>query len=47
MQADDVILGSGLAGSAIAYRLREAAKRVIVIEQVGIKAGPCITKPAS
>jgi choline dehydrogenase len=46
MQADDVIVGAGLAGSAMTYRLGEAGKRVIVIEQVGLEAGPFITSPA-
>jgi|GEM_PF-2233155 len=46
MQADDVIIGAGLAGSAMAYRLGEASKRVIVIEQVGSDAGPFIKSPA-
>jgi choline dehydrogenase len=46
MQADDVIIEAGLAGSAMAYRLGEAGRRVIVIEQGGPDAGPCITSPA-
>ena len=39
MQADYVIIGSGSAGSTMAYRLGEAGKRVIVIEQGGSDAG--------
>ncbi len=47
MQADYVIIGSGSAGSTIAYRLAEAGKRVIVIEQGGSDAGPFIQMPAA
>ena len=47
MQADYVIIGSGSAGSAMAYRLGEAGKRVIVIEQGGSDAGPFIQMPAA
>ncbi len=47
MQADYVIIGSGSAGSTIAYRLAEAGKRVIVIEQGGTDAGPFIQMPAA
>ena len=47
MQADYVIIGSGSAGSTIAYRLAAAGKRVIVIEQGGSDAGPCIQMPAA
>jgi choline dehydrogenase len=47
MKADYVIIGSGSAGSAMAYRLGEAGKRVIVIEQGGSDAGPFIQMPAA
>lgn len=47
MTADYVIIGSGSAGSAIAYRLGEAGKRVIVIEQGGTDMGPFIQMPAA
>lgn len=47
MQADYVIIGSGSAGSTIAYRLAEAGKRVIIIEQGGSDAGPFIQMPAA
>jgi choline dehydrogenase len=47
MTADYVIIGSGSAGSAIAYRLGEAGKRVVVIEQGGTDAGPFIQMPAA
>ncbi|MEO5620748.1 MAG: choline dehydrogenase [Cypionkella sp.] len=47
MQADYVIIGSGSAGAAIAYRLGEAGKRVIVIEQGGSDFGPFIQMPAA
>lgn len=46
MQADDVFIVAGLAGSAVAYRLGETSSRVIVIEQGGLDAGPFITFPA-
>lgn len=47
MTADYVIIGSGSAGSAMAYRLAEAGKRVVVIEQGGTDAGPFIQMPAA
>lgn len=47
MQAEYVIIGSGSAGSAIAYRLAEAGKRVTVIEQGGSDRGPFIQMPAA
>nr|WP_321982586.1 choline dehydrogenase [uncultured Cohaesibacter sp.] len=47
MQADYVIIGSGSAGSATAYRLAEAGKSVIVIEQGGTDIGPFIQMPAA
>ncbi len=47
MQADYVIIGSGSAGSALAYRLGEAGHRVLVIEAGGTDAGPFIQMPAA
>ena len=47
MTADYVIIGSGSAGSAIAYRLGEAGKKVVVIEQGGTDMGPFIQMPAA
>ncbi len=47
MTADYVIIGSGSAGSAMAYRLGEAGKTVVVIEQGGTDAGPFIQMPAA
>ena len=47
MTADYVIIGSGSAGSALAYRLGEAGHRVVVIEQGGSDAGPFIQMPAA
>lgn len=47
MQADYVIVGAGSAGCAIAYRLAEAGKTVIVIEHGGTDMGPLIQMPAA
>ncbi|WP_284164271.1 choline dehydrogenase [Frigidibacter sp. SD6-1] len=47
MMADYVIVGAGSAGCAMAYRLTEAGKRVIVIEHGGTDAGPFIQMPAA
>lgn len=47
MQADYVIVGAGSAGCAIAYRLAEAGKDVLVIEHGGSDAGPFIQMPAA
>ena len=47
MQADYVIIGSGSAGATMAYRLSEAGKTVVVIEQGGSDAGPFIQMPAA
>lgn len=47
MQADYVIVGSGSAGSALAFRLSEAGRSVIVIEAGGSDAGPLIQMPAA
>ena len=48
MQADFVIVGSGSAGSAMAYRLSEDGKHsVIVLEFGGSDFGPFIQMPAA
>jgi len=47
MQADYVIVGAGSAGCAMAYRLAEAGKRVLVIEHGGTDAGPFIQMPGA
>jgi choline dehydrogenase len=47
MHADYVIVGAGSGGSALAYRLAEAGKRVIVIEHGGSDAGPFIQMPGA
>ena len=46
--ADYVIIGSGSAGSALAYRLSEDGKySVLVLEYGGTDAGPLIQMPAA
>ena len=45
--ADYVIIGSGSAGSALAARLGEAGRSVVVIEEGGTDAGPFINMPAA
>lgn len=47
MEADYVIVGSGSAGSALAYRLGEAGHSVLVIEFGGSDWGPFIQMPAA
>ena len=48
MQADYVIIGSGSAGSALAYRLSESGKHsVLVLEYGGSDLGPFIQMPAA
>ncbi|MDB2407241.1 choline dehydrogenase [Jannaschia sp.] len=47
MQADYVIVGAGSAGCAIAYRLAEAGKSVLVLEFGGTDAGPFIQMPGA
>lgn len=47
MNADYVIIGAGSAGCAIAYRLAEAGKQVLVIEHGGTDIGPFIQMPAA
>jgi len=47
MEADYVIIGSGSAGAAVAYRLGEAGYSVLVIEYGGSDWGPFIQMPAA
>lgn len=47
MQADYVIIGAGSAGCAMAYRLSEAGRKVVVIEYGGSDFGPLIQMPAA
>ena len=47
MRAEYVIVGAGSAGCAMAYRLTEAGKRVIVIEHGGSDWGPFINMPGA
>ncbi len=47
MQAEYVIVGAGSAGCAMAYRLAEAGKRVLVIEHGGTDMGPFIQMPGA
>ena len=45
--ADYVIVGAGSAGCAVAYRLAEAGRSVLVIEHGGTDWGPLIQMPAA
>ena len=47
MEADYVIVGAGSAGCAMAYRLSEAGRSVLVIEHGGSDWGPLIQMPAA
>jgi choline dehydrogenase len=47
MQAEYVIVGAGSAGCAIAYRLAEAGRRVLVVEHGGTDVGPLIQMPGA
>ena len=47
MEADYVIVGAGSAGCAMAYRLAQAGRSVIVIEHGGTDAGPLIQMPGA
>ncbi|WP_296766541.1 choline dehydrogenase [Sediminimonas sp.] len=47
MQADYVIVGAGSAGCAMALRLAEAGRSVLVVEHGGSDAGPFIRMPGA
>ncbi len=47
MEADYVIVGAGSAGCAMAYRLAEAGKSVLVVKHGGTDAGPFIQMPGA
>ena len=47
MQADYVIVGAGSAGCAMAYRLAQAGRSVLIIEHGGTDIGPFIQMPAA
>ncbi|WP_224814276.1 choline dehydrogenase [Hasllibacter sp. MH4015] len=47
MEADYVVIGAGSAGCAMAYRLTEAGKSVLVVEHGGSDWGPFINMPAA
>ncbi|MHA3977152.1 choline dehydrogenase [Halovulum sp. GXIMD14794] len=47
MEAEYVIVGAGSAGCAIAYRLAEAGRSVIVVEYGGSDRGPFIQMPGA
>jgi len=47
MDADYVIVGAGSGGSALAYRLAEAGRKVTLIEHGGSDFGPFIQMPAA
>ncbi|MFN3615613.1 MAG: GMC family oxidoreductase N-terminal domain-containing protein, partial [Rubrimonas sp.] len=47
MQAEYVVVGAGSAGCALAARLAEAGRRVIVVEHGGTDWGPFIRMPAA
>ncbi len=47
MNSDYIIVGSGSAGSALAYRLAEAGKSVTIVEYGGSDIGPFIQMPAA
>jgi choline dehydrogenase len=47
MEADYVIIGAGSAGCAMAYRLAEAGRSVLVVEHGGTDIGPFIQMPGA
>jgi len=47
MEADYVIVGAGSAGCALAYRLAEAGRDVLIVEYGGTDVGPFIQMPAA
>ena len=44
---DHIIVGSGSAGSVMAYRLAEAGRSVLVLEYGGTDRGPLIQMPST
>jgi choline dehydrogenase len=47
MEAEYVVVGAGSGGSAVAFRLAEAGRSVIVVEHGGSDAGPLISMPGA
>ena len=47
MEADYVVVGAGSGGCAVAYRLAEAGRSVLVVEHGGSDAGPFIQMPGA
>jgi len=47
MEAEFVVVGAGSGGAAVAYRLAEAGRRVIVVEAGGSDWGPFINMPGA
>lgn len=47
MEADYVVIGGGSGGSALAYRLCEAGRKVIIVEFGGTDIGPFIQMPGA
>ncbi|WP_347310381.1 choline dehydrogenase [Defluviimonas sp. SAOS-178_SWC] len=47
MEADYIVVGAGSGGCAVAYRLAEAGRSVIVVEHGGSDAGPFIQMPGA
>jgi choline dehydrogenase len=47
MEFDHIIVGSGSAGSVMAYRLSEAGRSVLVLEYGGSDVGPLIQMPSA
>ncbi|MFC5566549.1 choline dehydrogenase [Rubellimicrobium aerolatum] len=47
MEADYVVVGAGSAGCAVAYRLSEAGRSVLIVETGGSDWGPFIRMPAA
>jgi choline dehydrogenase len=47
MEFDHIIVGSGSAGSVMAYRLSEAGRSVLILEYGGTDVGPLIQMPSA
>ena len=47
LEADHVVVGAGSAGCAVAFRLAEAGRSVLVVETGGSDAGPFIRMPGA